>query len=110
MLLATLMGLGGIATAFLADVTSTGLPQQLAEQWRNIYALSLNKWYVDELYHRLFVRPTVAMANGLWKIVDVEMIDAMVNGVVSPAVLRGRALRLVQSGGGQHYRLAMGLG
>src|SRR3989442_6425494 len=87
MLLATVMGLGGIATAYLAYVKSPGLPQQLAEQWRNIYALSLNKWYVDELYDRLFVRPTVALANGLWRIVDVEVIDAMVNGVASATVL-----------------------
>jgi len=110
MLLATLMGLGGIATAYLAYVKSPGLPQQLAEQWRNIYALSLNKWYVDELYDRLFVRPTVALANGLWRIVDVEVIDAMVNGVASATVLWGRALRLVQSGEVQHYALAMALG
>jgi len=110
MLLATLMGLGGIATAYLAYVKSPGLPQQLADQWRNVYALSLNKWYVDELYDRLFVRPTVALASGLWKIVDVEVIDAMVNGVASATVLWGRALRLVQSGEVQHYALAMALG
>src|SRR2546429_2891676 len=110
MLLATLMGLGGIATAYLAYVKSPGLSQQLAEQWRNIYELSLNKWYVDELYDRLFVRLTVALASGLWKIVDVEVIDAMVNGVASATVLWGRALRLVQSGEVQHYALAMALG
>src|SRR5207244_12209321 len=104
------MGLGGIATAYLAYVKSPGLSQQLAEQWRNIYALSLNKWYVDELYDRLFVRPTVALANGLWRIVDVEVIDAMVNGVASATVWWGQALRLVQSGEVQHYALAMSLG
>ena len=65
---------------------------------------------MDELYDRLFVRPTVALASGLWKIVDVEVIDAMVNGVASATVLWGRALRLVQSGEVQHYALAMALG
>jgi len=52
----------------------------------------------------------VALANGLWRIVDVEVIDAMVNGVASATVLWGRALRLVQSGEVQHYALAMALG
>jgi len=110
MLVATLMGLGGIAAAYIAYVKSPGLPDRLAQQWREAYALSFNKWYVDELYDRTIVQPTVALANGLWKIVDVEVIDAMVNGVGTAAVLWGRALRLAQSGEVQHYALAMALG
>ncbi len=110
MLLATLMGLGGIATAYIVYVKSPGLPDRLAQQWREAYALSFNKWYVDELYDRTIVQPTVALANGLWKIVDVEVIDGMVNGVGAATVLWGRALRLVQSGEVQHYALAMALG
>jgi len=110
LLVATLMGLGGIATAYLVYVKAPGLPDRLAQQWREAYALSFNKWYVDELYDRTIVRPTVALANGLWRIVDVEVIDAMVNGVASATVQWGRALRLVQSGEVQHYALAMALG
>ena len=110
MLLATLMGLGGIATAYIVYVKSPGLPDRLAQQWREAYALSFNKWYVDELYDRTIVQPTVALANGLWKIVDVQVIDGMVNGVGAATVLWGRALRLIQSGEVQHYALAMALG
>jgi len=110
MLLATLMGLGGIATAYIVYVKSPGLSDRLAQQWREAYALSFNKWYVDELYDRTIVQPTVALANGLWKVVDVGVIDAMVNGVGAATVLWGRALRLVQSGEVQHYALAMALG
>src|SRR5438309_991767 len=110
MLLATLMGLGGIVTAYIVYVKSPGLPDRLAQQWREAYALSFNKWYVDELYDRTIVHPTVALANGLWKIVDVQVIDGMVNGVGAATVLWGRALRLVQSGEVQHYALAMALG
>jgi NADH-quinone oxidoreductase subunit L len=110
MLLATLMGLGGIATAYIVYVKSPGLPDRLAQRWRAAYALSFNKWYVDELYDRTIVQPTVALANALWKIVDVAVIDGMVNGVGAATVLWGRALRLVQSGEVQHYALAMALG
>src|SRR5205823_10042949 len=109
MLLATLMGLGGIATAYIVYVKSPGLPDRLAQQWRESYALSFNKWYVDELYDRTIVQPTVALANALWKIVDVQVIDGMVNGVGAATLLWGRALRLVQSGEVQHYALAMAL-
>src|SRR3989442_15222762 len=68
MLLATLMGLGGIGTAYLAYVKSPGLPQQLPDQWRTGYALSLNKWNVDVLYDRLFVRPAVGLEGVVWKV------------------------------------------
>ncbi|TAL11524.1 MAG: NADH-quinone oxidoreductase subunit L [Nitrospirae bacterium] len=109
-LIAIAMGVGGIAAAYVVYVKSPGLPQQLAEKWTQAYALSLNKWYVDELYDRTIVTPTVDLANGLWRRVDVAVIDAMVNGVGAAALLWGRALRLVQSGQVQHYALAMALG
>src|SRR5438445_12503083 len=98
MLLANLMGLGRIATAYIVYVKSPGLPDRLAHQWREAYALCFNKWYVDELYGRTIVQPTVALANSLWKIVDVQVIDGMVQGVRTTTVLRGRALRLIDCG------------
>jgi len=109
-LVAVAMGLGGIAAAWFVYVKSPGLPQQLAERWKQAYAWSFNKWYVDELYDRTFVKPTVDLATGLWRRVDVAVIDAMVNGVGAAAVLWGRVMRLVQSGEVQHYALAMALG
>lgn len=110
MLAAVAMAFGGIAAAWVVYVQSPGLPDRLAEQWRRAYAFSFNKWYVDELYDRTIVRPTVALANGLWKKVDVAVIDAMVNGVGAAAVAWARGMRLVQSGQVQHYALAMALG
>src|SRR2546426_9266398 len=65
MLLATLMGLGGIATAYIVYVKSPGLPDRLAQQWREAYALSFNKWYGGQLYDRTIGQPTVALANSL---------------------------------------------
>ena len=110
MLVAIAMGLGGIAAAYVVYVKSPGLPQQLAEKWKQAYDYSFHKWYVDELYDRTVVTPTVDLANGLWRRVDVAVIDAMVNGVGAATVLGGRAMRLVQSGQVQHYALAMAFG
>ena len=109
-LIAIAMGVGGIAAAWVAYVKSPGLPDRLAEKWRQAYDYSFHKWYVDELYDRTIVKPTVDLANGLWKRVDVAVIDAMVNGVGSAALLWAQGMRVVQSGQVQHYALAMALG
>jgi NADH-quinone oxidoreductase subunit L len=110
MLVAALMGLTGIAAAYLVYVKSPGLPDRLAQQWRRLYDLSLHKWYVDEAYDRSLVRPTFTAADGLWKGVDVAVIDGAVNGVARVVAAGGSLLRLFQSGQTQHYALGMALG
>jgi NADH-quinone oxidoreductase subunit L len=110
MLFASAMGIAGIVVAYVVYVRSPMMPQRLAEKWKQAYALSFNKWYVDELYDRTIVKPTVDLANGLWRKVDVAVIDALVNGVGSATLLWGRTMRLIQSGEVQHYALAMALG
>ncbi len=107
---ATLLGLAGIGTAYYLYVMNPALPDRLAGQWQGLYRLSLNKWYVDEAYDRLFVRPTVALADRLWRFVDVKTIDAAVNGVATRVGWLGLVLRFFQSGQTQHYALGMTLG
>ena len=53
-----------------------------------------DKWYVDELYDRLIVRPSLAVWRACWRIVDAGIIDGAVNGV-------GRGVRLLGWAGGQ---------
>jgi len=110
MALATLAGLGGIASAYLVYVKSPGLADRLAERWAAVYRGSLNKWYVDEAYDRALVRPTFTAADRLWRRVDVGVIDATVNGVARAVAVGGWILRLAQSGQTQHYALGMTLG
>ncbi|HSA62904.1 MAG TPA: NADH-quinone oxidoreductase subunit L [Nitrospiraceae bacterium] len=110
MIVATLMGLSGIAAAYYVYVLNPQLPDRLAQQWRALYRGSLNKWYVDEVYDRAFVRPTFTAASELWKRVDVDVIDGAVNGVGRAVAWGGWLLRLVQSGQTQHYALAMAVG
>jgi len=107
---ATAMGLIGMAAAYYMYVLNPDLPERLARQWGSLYRGSLNKWYVDEAYDCLFVRPTLAAASKLWKHVDVHVIDGTVNGIARAITWGGWLLRLVQSGQTQHYALAMAVG
>ena len=110
MLLATAMGILGIAGAYYAYVLQPSLPDRLAQQWRTAYEWSLHKWYVDEAYDRSIVRPTFTAAAELWKRMDVATIDGAVNGIARAVAWGAWLLRLVQSGQTQHYALGMALG
>jgi len=110
MLTATAMGLGGIALAYVFYVKSPWLPDRVARSWEQAYRLSLNKWFVDELYDRMLVQPTFRLADGLWRRIDVGVIDAAVDGVARTFAWWGWLMRLAQSGQTQHYALGMALG
>jgi NADH-quinone oxidoreductase subunit L len=110
MLLATAVGLLGIAGAYYVYVLNPSLPDRWAREWRTAYQLSFNKWYVDEAYDRSIVRPTLSAATELWKHVDVAVIDGAVNGVARAIAWCAWLLRLIQSGQTQHYVLGMALG
>jgi NADH-quinone oxidoreductase subunit L len=70
-----------------------------------------NKLYVDEFYGFLFVRPLWAFAKGLWRIVDVTIIDGLlVNGSVQLVALIGGILRRFQNGDVQRYAAVTALG
>jgi NADH-quinone oxidoreductase subunit L len=110
MVVATGMGLLGIAGAYYAYVLNPALPDRFARQWQSLYRASLNKWYVDEAYDRMIVRPTFFAATELWKRVDVNVVDGAVNGVARAIAWGGWLLRFMQSGQAQHYALGMALG
>jgi NADH-quinone oxidoreductase subunit L len=110
MVVATSMGLLGIACAYYVYVLNPALPDRFARRWQSLYRASLNKWYVDEAYDRTIVRPTFSAATELWKRVDVNVVDGAVNGVARAIAWGGWLLRLMQSGQVQHYALGMALG
>ena len=110
MLLATAMGVLGIAAAYYAYVLHPSLPDRWAQQWRTAYEWSFHKWYFDEAYDRSIVRPTFTAAAELWERIDVAVIDGAVNGIARAIAWGAWFLRLVQSGQTQHYALGMALG
>ena len=87
------------------------LRKGLAESQRPLYLFLLNKWYFDELYDWVFVRPAKWLGGFLWKKGDGAVIDGSINGVAMGIIpmltrLAGRA----QSGYMFHYAFAMVLG
>jgi len=106
----TVVGLSGIALAYVFYMFVPALPGRVAAAVPGLYRFLLNKWYFDELYDRIFVRPARALAQKLWKVGDVKIIDGMPNGAAALTVqASGRVVRL-QSGRVANYAFAMIIG
>jgi NADH-quinone oxidoreductase subunit L len=103
--------LGGLALAYQMYIRRPEWPAQLARQQAPLYNFLLNKWYFDELYQVIFVRPALALGRFLWKQGDTKTIDGGINGIAMGIIpfftrLAGRA----QSGYLFTYAFAMVLG
>ncbi len=71
------------------------------------HKLVYNKYFVDELYNSLFVKPLNWMSQKFHSLLETEFIDGIVNGVGSLVVWTGRNLRLAQTGNVGFYIFAM---
>ena len=105
MLVTTLLAAAGATLAYVFYVRMPGLPYLLAWRLKPVYEFLVGKYWVDELYDALVVRPYVALSTLLWRIVDQTMIDGAVNGVATAVVVNGQLWRYVQDGNVQHYAL-----
>ncbi len=105
------LGLAGIAAAFVMYILAPGLPAALARAARPLYLFLLNKWYFDELYDALFVGPAKWVGYGLWKGGDGAVIDGLGPDGVA-AVTRDLARRAgrLQTGYVYHYAFVMLIG
>jgi NADH-quinone oxidoreductase subunit L len=87
------------------------LPGQLAANQPILYRFLLNKWYFDEIYDAIFVRPAMALGRLLWKRGDGATIDGGLNGLALGILpMLNRVYARVQSGYVFHYAFAMILG
>jgi NADH-quinone oxidoreductase subunit L len=105
------MALAGIGIAYVFYVVDPRLPVRLAQRFRELYLFILNKWYFDELYDLLFVRPAFVLGDGFWKGGDGAVIDGLGPDGVSALTrdLARQASRL-QTGYLYHYAFAMMIG
>ncbi|MCL2430521.1 MAG: NADH-quinone oxidoreductase subunit L, partial [Alphaproteobacteria bacterium] len=106
----TVVGVLGIATAYLFYVYAPTLPARMAETFRPIYLLFYNKWYFDEIYDFLFVRPTFALARTLWQVGDATIIDGVPNGLATLTADGSREVVKIQTGSIAVYAFVMLIG
>ena len=113
----TLMGVS-VAFALLAWFFASRLYHSgfdiasgLRSKWESLYQLSLNKWYVDELYNAVIIQPVRLFSTHiLWRLFDQNVIDRAVNTTADVARTVGNSIRPLQNGLTQNYALIFTLG
>jgi len=109
--LPTVMMALGLLISYIFYIRRPYLPVELAHQQPMLYQFLLNKWYFDELYDLIFVRPAKWIGYTLWKYGDGYIIDGLGPDGVSKRVLDvTRNVVKIQTGYLYHYAFAMLIG
>jgi NADH-quinone oxidoreductase subunit L len=109
--LPTVMMVIGFLVAWHFYIRKPELPAELARQHEPLYKFLLNKWYFDELYDIILVRPTLWLGRVLWKFGDGWVIDGLGPDGISARVLDvTRNVMKLQTGYLYHYAFAMLIG
>jgi NADH-quinone oxidoreductase subunit L len=105
------VAIAGIALAYFFYVVRPSIPLNLARRMRSIFSLLANKYYVDELYNAVFVKPALLLAEGFAVGCDKLVIDGvLVDGLARGVGWLGRQASYLQSGYLRHYALATFVG
>jgi NADH-quinone oxidoreductase subunit L len=107
-LLPLIVAFAGITLAYVMYVVAPGLPGTLADRFRGVHQFLLKKWYFDELYNTLFVRPAFVLGRGFWKTGDGDLIDGVgPDGIAAATLNLARRAARLQSGYLYHYAFVM---
>lgn len=109
-LLPTVLGVLGIGLAYVMYVARPELPARMSGAVPGVYRFVLNKWYFDELYDRIFVRPTGVLARVLWQVGDATLIDGVPNGLAALALDGSKQVVRIQTGSIAVYAFTMLIG
>jgi NADH-quinone oxidoreductase subunit L len=109
-LLPTILGVLGIALAYVMYVAVPSLPGRLASQFGGVYRFLFNKWYFDELYDAVIVRPLLALSRLLWQVGDAQIIDGIPNGLASLTADGSAQVVKIQTGSIAVYAFSMLIG
>lgn len=106
----SVLALLGIALAYVMYVAVPTLPAGIAARFAPIYRFLLNKWYFDELYDAVLVRPFFALARLLWQVGDVTIIDGVPNSIAHIAEDSAEQAVKLQTGSIAVYAFSMLIG
>jgi NADH-quinone oxidoreductase subunit L len=105
---AALVGIGIASYYFLKNRRAA---DEMAGRFAGVRTLLLNKYYVDEIYDATVVQPIrILSQEGLWKVVDVKVIDGAVNGVGQTVTGSSELVRRLQTGSVRAYAASLFLG
>jgi NADH-quinone oxidoreductase subunit L len=111
MLVSVAAALAGIGIAFYFFLKNRRAADAAADRFAGVRTLLLNKYYVDEIYDATIVQPIrIVSQEGLWKVVDVKLIDAAVNGVGQTVAGSSEAVRRLQTGSVRAYAASVFFG
>lgn len=111
MLCSIVAGICGIGLSWLLYIARPELPGKVAARLSGIYTLLKHKYFVDELYDRSIVQPTLQFSKRvLLKVIDTNIIERVVNGVPASIGNFSFQLRKLQDGQVSHYLAWMGGG
>src|SRR5712691_5586920 len=109
--LPTVMMAAGFLVAWQFYIRRPDLPPELARQQSLLYQFLLNKWYFDEIYDFLLVRPALWLGRLLWKGGDERVIDGLgPDGISARVIDITRSVMRLQTGYLYHYAFAMLIG
>ncbi len=105
-----IMAMIGLFLAFVFYIWKTTLPRKLKKQFSELYLFIYNKWFFDELYEILFVKPIWSCGNFFWKQGDRQSIDGGLNGVAKAIYWFSARVKRLQTGFIPHYTFVMVVG
>ena len=102
--LSVAISVAGIILAVLMYRTKAISAEAIASKIKPLYNLSLNKWYIDDIYREVFVKGTRRLAKGVLN-VDVKIVDGIVNLTGFVTLVTGEGLKYFENGRAQFYAL-----
>jgi NADH-quinone oxidoreductase subunit L len=108
--ISVLVAVVGIVLAYVQYVARAQRPAEDDAQRSAPESLVYHKYYIDELYDNLIVKPVMALSTGLYKFVENGIIDPIANGVGRVTLAGGQLLRNVQTGSVETYLILMVIG
>jgi NADH-quinone oxidoreductase subunit L len=106
-----ILGFLGLLLAWYMYLKNKTLANNIAKLNEPLYQFLLNKWYFDELYDFIFVRPAKMIGNFFWKIFDGYIIDGFgPDGIAKTVLILSNRAKKVQTGYIYHYAFAILIG
>jgi NADH-quinone oxidoreductase subunit L len=106
-----IIAIAGIAVAYVMFVQRRGITLRLADRFAAVHNFLMHKWYFDELFDAVFVRPLATAGSFGRRVIETEFVQGVIVGGATGAVRAGTSLaRAVQTGYLRAYALLLLLG